>query len=204
MSDGSSRPGDRVVLIGYRGCGKTTVGRRLAERLGALFHDTDEMAERLADRSIAEIFSQLGEPAFRELEALALREALGALPAEVRTGGARADLPRCVISTGGGIVLRESNRAAIRAAARCVWLRAAPGELHRRVTASAPGATGRPPLTPLAPLEEIERLLRERTPLYADAADHAIDTDGRDESQVVEEILAALRTPSQAAPGSRP
>src|SRR5581483_3263648 len=110
-----------IALVGLSGTGKSSVGRRLAERLGWPLIDTDVLIERNAGRTIPQIFAQDGEAGFRDLEAAALREALSQPPA--------------VVATGGGIVLREQNRALLRAQARVVWLDASTGTLTARLAA---------------------------------------------------------------------
>src|SRR3954447_21902345 len=99
---------DRLFLIGYRGSGKSTVGRLLAERLGWAFVDADEELEIRAGRSIADIFTTDGEPAFRALESAVLREL--------------ASRDRHVIACGGGVVLRDDHRRLLRTGGHCVWL----------------------------------------------------------------------------------
>lgn len=167
-----------LVLIGYRGSGKSSVGRTLASRLGWDFVDTDERIEAETGRTIREIFAADGQAAFRELEAAAV--------------SAVASGSRQVIGVGGGAVLRESNRVRLRKAGWCVWLKAPANELHRRMQDDPRNADTRPPLTGLDELTEIRRLLRQREPLYAALADHVVDTAGRSVGQVVEDVLALL------------
>lgn len=140
-----------VVLIGMPGCGKTTVGRRLAERLGKDFVDLDEEIVRRAGTSIPEIFAREGEVGFRERES-----------ALVRDFGARTGL---VISTGGGVVTRPENRAPLRQNGVIFHLRRDPAALP---------TDGRPLSQATAP----EELWRRREPLYAAFADRAIDNNG--------------------------
>jgi shikimate kinase len=169
-----------LVLIGYRGCGKSCVGRQVAARLGWSSIDTDEQVEALAGRPIAAIFEQDGEAAFRSLEEATI--------ARVTRGD------RQVISVGGGAVLSEANRHALRAAGLCVWLAAPPEELHRRIQADPRTAAVRPRLTDRGGLDEIRHLLRQRQPLYAALADHVVQTAGQSIEQVVEAVLSAMST----------
>ena len=141
-----------VILIGYRGCGKTCVGREVAARLGWTFVDTDERIEAQG-RSIRQIFEQEGEPFFRRLETDVI--------AEVTRGTEQ------VIAVGGGAVLSEANRTALRAAGLCIWLTAPVAELHRRSLADPRSLATRPALTPRSGLDEIRHLLAQREPLYA-------------------------------------
>ncbi len=167
-----------VILIGARGCGKTTVGRELARRLGWPFVDTDAEIQAAAGRCIREIFAQDGAPAFRDLEEHAVAAAC--------RGGPR------VLSVGGGAVLREANRGALRAAGVCIWLTAPPEELYRRSQADPHGGDTRPPLTEHAGVAEVECLLAERTPLYAATAEHVLETQRRAVNEVVDAILTLL------------
>ena len=143
-----------ILLIGYRGSGKTTVGHKLADRLWQPFVDVDELIVTEAGKSIKEIFEQEGEQAFRELEEKAVREACG--------------LAEHVIALGGGSVLRESNRQAISQSGHpVVYLRCEPAELHKRIHADPATPAMRPSLTHLGGgIEEITKLLDEREPLY--------------------------------------
>src|SRR5437764_13910508 len=109
-----------IVLIGYRGSGKSTIGRKLADRLWQTFVDTDELIVRKAGKSIREIFEQHGEPEFRDLEAEVVQEV-----------SALADH---VIALGGGAPMREANRELLRAAGhKIVYLRCEPEALLRRI-----------------------------------------------------------------------
>src|SRR5215218_8652222 len=131
-----------VVLIGYRGSGKTTVGKRLADRLWQPFVDTDELIVRKAGKSIREVFEQEGEPAFRDLEAAVVRDALM--------------LQEHVISLGGGALLREENRAALKASGhKVVYLKCEPAELYKRISADPETAAARPNLTVEGGLQEV-------------------------------------------------
>ncbi len=143
-----------IVLIGYRGCGKTTIGRKLADRLWQPFIDTDELIVRKAGKSIRDIFEQDGEAAFRDLESAVVREV--------------ARLEDHVISLGGGAAGRAENREALREAGhRIIYLRCDAAVLHARIHADPATADNRPSLTALGGgIEEIERLLAEREPLY--------------------------------------
>lgn len=167
-----------IILIGARGAGKTSVGRRLSERLTRPFVDIDERIERLTNRSVRELFSERGEGAFRDLESKSLRQAL------LENGQ--------VVSVGGGAVLRDENRNSLRTSGLCVWLTAPAVELSRRVAGDPRSTDLRPALTTLAPGAEMQRLLDERAPLYAQLADLTIDTSGRDIDQIVDTILASI------------
>jgi shikimate kinase len=167
-----------LVLIGYRGTGKTTVGRILAERSGRAFLDSDREIEDRSGRSIRSIFAELGEPAFRDWEERALADLTAANPG-------------AILATGGGAVLREANRRRLRDFGLVVWLMAAPAELARRLEADRAGLAERPALTAAGTLEEIAQVLVARGPLYMGLADVIVPTDGKQPREVAEEILTA-------------
>ena len=165
-----------LVLIGYRGTGKSTVGRILAESLGRPFLDSDREIEARAGRSIRSIFAESGEGEFRDLEERTLDELI-------------AENPGAVLATGGGAVLRRANRDGLRRFGFVAWLTAEPVELARRLEADRPGLAGRPALTSAGTLDEIAEILAVRSPIYAELADSVIATDGKEPRQVAEAIL---------------
>ncbi len=152
-----------IVLVGYRGSGKTTIGRRLADRLWHPFVDTDEMVVAKAGKTIKGIFEEEGEPRFRELEAQAVREV--------------CQLKENVISLGGGAILRDENREAIKASGhKVIYLRCEADELHKRIHSDAETAENRPSLTHLGGgIEEITTLLARREPLYREVMTAELD-----------------------------
>jgi shikimate kinase len=177
-----------LFLIGFRGSGKSVVGRALAERLnhGAdrrsddataprwAWVDTDACVEQRAGRSIADIFSLFGEAEFRRLEAAILDELVG------RT--------HQVVSAGGGMVLSAENRARFRRAGKTVWLRLAEETARRRLAADQSHGVVRPPLTNLSLEREVAQLMAVRQPLYAECADYIVDVDDRTVDQIVDAI----------------
>lgn len=165
-----------LLLIGYRGTGKTTVAQRLALNLGWEWIDADVEVELRAGRSIAEIFSAAGEAGFRDLESAVLADLLAR--------------DRQVVALGGGVVLRPANRAAIRAAGRTVWLQASPQTLSQRIAADATTAARRPNLTAAGGISEITAMLAQRQPFYRECAGLAVDTENKTPAEVAEEILA--------------
>ncbi len=171
---------ERVYLIGPRGSGKSTVGRLLADRLGWAFADADDALEARAGRSVADIFAAEGEAGFRGCEADMLHDL--------------ARLDRHVIACGGGVVLRPANRQLLRATGHCVWLTGDPATLCRRLDCDPTTATRRPSLTGLPGPEEMERVLRDREPLYREVAHFTVATDGLSPEAVVSAILSAWPT----------
>lgn len=162
-----------IVLIGYRGTGKTSVGKLLAERLKRQLVSTDAEVIRRAALSIPEIVKQFGWDRFRDLEADVCLE----------LGGR----DRLIIDTGGGAILRPQNVEALKANGVLVWLTAT----VRTITARIGADTQRPSLTGAKSFtDEVEEVLREREPLYKAAADHVIQTDGRSLAQVADAVLA--------------
>jgi shikimate kinase len=149
-----------VVLVGLMGSGKTTVGRRLAARLDRHFVDADAALEEITDRTIADIFAEDGERGFRDLEADTFEELL-------------EHHEPCVIAAGGGLVVREENRQRLRRPdITVVFLDGSPAFLASRVAER--------PQRPLlagaeSPRDVLDRLHRERAPLYTEVADIILD-----------------------------
>jgi shikimate kinase len=163
-----------VYLIGYRGTGKTTVGRLLADQIVWKFIDADIVLEAVAGKSIKEIFAVEGEAGFRDREAQNLRE----LSAQSQS----------IIATGGGIVLRDDNRLLLKETGFVVWLTAPIDAIAARIAADPSTGARRPNLT-VGGTVEIAELLKQREPLYRVCADLEIDTAGRSPEFVVERIL---------------
>ena len=162
-----------IVLVGLMGAGKTTVGRRLAHRLGLPFVDADAEIERAADRTIAEIFDRFGEPAFRDGERRVLARLI--------------EGPPRVIATGGGAFMDDETRALILARCTAIWLDAAIGTLAARAVRRG----DRPLLRGRDPAEAIAALAESRNPVYAEA--HLrIQTEPGSRDEAVERIVAAL------------
>ncbi len=166
---------DTIVLVGLSGSGKSTVGRILAERLGWTFAGTDEEIARLHESTVGDVFTQLGEPRFREQEARLLDRMAGQ--------------PTTVVATGGGVLTTPRGR---QAAARglVVWLRISPGEAHRRLGAG-PGIEHRP-LLARDTLARLKSLLAARSHLYG-RADAIVDVDQRTPEEVATAIGALWR-----------
>jgi shikimate kinase len=167
-----------VILIGYRGTGKTTVARHLAERLGRPWHDSDAAVEARQGQSIAEIFLHQGEQAFRDAETAALEEL--------------CRLEDVVLAVGGGAVLREQNRRLLSGCGRVVWLTADVETIVRRVERDEATASRRPKLTSVGGRGEIEQLLAQREPIYRQCAELQVDTREKTPGQVADEVVARL------------
>jgi len=157
-----------IVLIGYRGCGKTTIGQTLAEQLWKTFVDVDLATRgRFGNRTIAEIWSTEGEPAWREAEVQVTRDLCAG--------------DEQVIALGGGTLMQPEARRAVEAAEDCrrIYLACHPEELQRRMRADAETAGSRPSLTGGGgagdDLDEIRAVLRERDPVYREVADAVLD-----------------------------
>jgi len=171
-------PGN-IVLVGFSGSGKSTVGRIVATRAGRSFLDVDEEIVSRLGMPIGEAFSRLGQAHFRDVEAHVVADACG------RDGW--------IIALGGGALERDANLAAARTGNVLVRLDASPDEILRRLFA-AQATEERPMLRGDDPLGLITRLLLEREPRYV-LADHSFSTDGRTPDEVAELILAAVAIP---------
>ena len=169
-----------LVLIGYRATGKTSVGARLAEALHCPFVDLDQVLVREAGRSVADIVAQGGWAEFRRLE----KE----LVARYRNAQGQ------VLATGGGVVLDPDNVAALRENGILIWLTAAPAAIQARLAQDQPQDANRPSLTGEDTIREVAAVLEERAPLYQTAAQIIVDTTHDSIAQVVELVLAALKS----------
>jgi len=164
-----------IVLIGYRGTGKSTVGKLLAARLGRELVSTDAEIITRAKRTIPEIVTQEGWEYFRNLESDICREL--------------ASRDRLVIDTGGGSILRTQNVEALKKNGTVFWLTASVETIAKRIG----GNNQRPSLTGTKSfVDEIQEVLRERTPKYQAAADHRIETDDRSINQLIETLLTLV------------
>ncbi len=168
-----------LVLIGYRCTGKTTIGRILAEKVGWPLVDTDTLVQERAGRSIKEIVAADGWPEFRRLE----REAVAAVAA----------CDGQVLSAGGGAVLDEANRKALRSSGRVILLTAAPEVLWQRMKADPKTAAERPDLTDSGGIAEVRAVLADRREAYRAACDYEIPTDRFSPEETAGRILAWLK-----------
>jgi shikimate kinase len=166
---------ENVILVGFMGTGKSSIGRQVAKRLGFQFLDTDQLIIDREGKAIADIFEKLGEAAFRALETQTLESI--------------EHLSRCVVATGGGIVLRECNRQILRRLGFVVGLTATPEVVFQRVSRN----NKRPLLHNSEPQETIHRLLEERAEAYRDAAQFTLDTSAITQPEAADRIIAEAR-----------
>jgi Shikimate kinase len=163
-----------IFMIGFMGVGKTSTSRRLSQKLHVRDVDTDFMIVQREGRSIPEIFEQSGEAYFRQVET----EMLDVL----------AEQEPCVVSCGGGMVMREENVAKMREIGKVVFLTATPETIYERVKDS----THRPLLNGNMNVPYIKELMEAREPKYRAAADVMVATDNQNPGQVAEQIIRAV------------
>lgn len=162
-----------IALVGLMGVGKSSVGRRLANALDLPFRDADQEVEAAAGRSIADIFADMGEPAFREGERRVIARLL--------------DEPPHVLATGGGAFMNPETRALIKSKAISVWLKADLDVLARRVSRK----DNRPLIAGKDPMQVLEDQAAARYPAYAEA-DIAVETGDAAHHVTVDQVLRAL------------
>ena len=163
-----------IVLVGFMGSGKTSVGTELSILLEMDYIDTDDIIVEDSGISINEIFNTYGEAGFRKLE----RKAIGGLK----------DTKNTIISCGGGAVLDFTNIELLRDNGKIVWLKVSPGEILNRLS----NDNSRPLLKDSFTLKGLSGILKNRLPLYENAGDIIIDTDGKDVREIAEEIIEKL------------
>ncbi len=176
MTDSRRR---NIVLIGYRGSGKTTVGRVLARLTSVPFVDTDELVAGEAGKSIADVFREEGESAFRRRESDVI--------ARVSAGGPS------VIGVGGGAVESAENMRRLKQGGRLVWLTCPAPVLHARIVSDTASNATRPDLTHDGGLEEVTQVLARRTPLYQSWGDVQFDSEHRAPEDIAADIEAWTR-----------
>lgn len=173
-----------LVLIGFMGSGKTTVGRKLSYRLRMPMEDTDRLIEQREKKSIRQMFDEEGERFFRACETKLLRELTQ-----------RAAGPR-IYSVGGGTPAEPANRPLLKELGTVIWLRVRPDTVYRRLR----GDTVRPLLQCPDPLERIRSLMEERGQAYRACADVTVDADDMSAAQITEQILRILDAKNKEAP----
>lgn len=168
--------GKHIILTGFMGSGKSSIGIKLSYRLKRVLLDTDKLIEKKENKSISEIFETFGEAYFREQETILLEKL------QEETG------PR-IISVGGGTPMREENRTLLKALGIVIYLQVTPETVYERLK----GDTTRPLLQGDDPMEKIRTLLAERKELYLAGADVVIDCDGKQINDLIEEICEAVK-----------
>lgn len=172
MSSSNSRR--HLFLVGYRGSGKTTVGRLLSSALGLPWLDLDHQIELTLGEPISSFFKSRGEEAFREVESRCLEECM--------------EVESSVISLGGGAILRDGNRRILRQSGWTVWLRCSHATLAARIEKDEGAGKSRPSLTGKDVVSEIEQVMRVREPFYNDAADWIVDVEGHSPEELATQI----------------
>lgn len=167
---------ENIVLIGFMGSGKTSVGIKLSYQMKKALEDTDKIIERREGRSINDIFAEDGEAYFREKETELLRELTHTLHNEI-------------LSVGGGTPLRKENRSLLKQIGTVVYLRIRPETVYERLK----GDDTRPLLRGENPLQRITRLMEQRKDIYEEAADVIVDVDGLEMEEVLSRIMEACR-----------
>ena len=176
-------PSDNIFLVGMMGAGKTSVGRMLARDLGKTFYDTDQHIEARTGVKIAVIFELEGEASFRARECAAIEELTA--------------LRNVVLATGGGAVLSEANRRALRSRGTVIYLRASVNDLWQRTRHDR----NRPLLQTADPLARISELYVQRDPLYREAAHVVMDTGSQSLRSLVLKLCdRLLQPPGDASP----
>jgi len=168
-----------IVLIGYRGSGKSTVGSKLAARLKRRFVDTDDLIEERKGTPISDIVKSHGWDHFRKIEK--------AIVEEISKGN------NLVIAPGGGAVLDADNVKALKQNGCIIWLKADQQTLLKRIQKDHASSSRRPTLTGKGTLEEIEETISQREPFYEKASEIQIDTSMLVTDEIVESILTVLR-----------
>lgn len=167
---------NNIILIGFMGSGKTSVGKALAEKLAFSFLDTDLYIEQKEKMSISHIFDEKGEQYFRDLETSVLKELLE---------GTRDT----VLAVGGGTPLRKENQELLQQLGCVIYLQITPQTVMEHLA----GDTTRPLLQCEDPAKKIEELLTARQPLYQEAANRSVSVDGRAVEQIVEDICEKIQ-----------
>lgn len=162
---------NNIILIGFMGCGKTTVGIRLSYRMRRIFEDTDKLIEKRQQRAIKDIFATEGEGFFRELETQMLSEL-------------EKTVSNRIISVGGGTPVREENREILKRLGTVIYLRIRPETVYERLKAD----TTRPLLQGDDPKGKIYELMEKRKEAYEGSADIVIDVDNLSIEEILEQI----------------
>lgn len=168
----------KIIVIGYRCTGKTSVGKRLSVRLGIPFYDTDELIQGHLGKTVKEIVDEKGWDAFRAAEKAIIKQ----LPS----------FADAVIAVGGGAVMEAENREALHDNGFCVWLTADLKTIVERMKNDKASTAQRPPLSDEGLERETAEILEARRPVYQELADCSVDTAGKGVDAVADEVCAVL------------
>ena len=187
---------NNIILIGYMGCGKSTVGKKIAELLNMPFLDTDQWIEEKEEMPVSEIFALKTEAYFRDLETNCLKVLLQEEKEQkaeecINNQGLEA-CNRKVISVGGGLPVREENRKLLKQLGQVIYLKANPETIYERLK----GDSTRPLLQTENPLQKIKEMIADREEKYQAAAERVIYVDGKSVTEIIEEIIGKQGTQS--------
>ncbi len=166
---------DNIILIGFMGCGKTSVGIRLSYRMKRTMVDTDKWIEKKQKMTITDIFDTYGEDTFRRMETECLKELIQAADGQI-------------ISVGGGLPVREENHRLLRKLGRVIYLKVTPETVYLRLKDD----TSRPLLQVEDPLDQICSLMEKRAPVYEACADVIVEASELSFEEIISQILAAV------------
>lgn len=166
---------DNIILIGFMGCGKTSVGIRLSYRMKRTMVDTDKWIEKKQKMTITDIFDTYGEDAFRRMETECLKELIQAADGQI-------------ISVGGGLPVREENHRLLRKLGRVIYLKVTPETVYLRLKDD----TSRPLLQVEEPLDQICSLMEKRAPVYEACADVIVEASELSFEEIISQILATV------------
>lgn len=166
---------DNIILIGFMGCGKTSVGIRLSYRMKRTMVDTDKWIEKKQKMTIIDIFDIYGEDTFRRMETECLKELIQAADGQI-------------ISVGGGLPVREENHRLLRKLGRVIYLKVTPETVYLRLKDD----TSRPLLQVEDPLDQICSLMEKRAPVYEACADVIVEASELSFEEIISQILAAV------------
>lgn len=161
----------KIILIGFMGCGKSTVGKRLSYAFRKPFLDTDKIIEKKVNMTISELFEEKGEEYFRDMETACIKELI-------------EESGEYIIAAGGGLVLRSENRRLLKELGHVIYLRALPDTIYERLKKDST----RPLLKGENPKEKIRTMMLERAAVYEEAAQLIVDVDGKGFEDIVKEI----------------
>ena len=168
-----------VILIGFRGAGKSTVGKLLANRLKRDFIDTDEYIVEITGKTIKDLFEEEGEEGFRKIEVDAIAKI--------------SKMDNKIIASGGGIVIKGENIDNLEDNGFLVFLNATPTVIHDRILQDENTTQQRPSLTNKDLFDEIRHVIEQRQPLYRKAANYTINTSYMTCEEIVKEIIKAIK-----------